>query len=281
MKGLLALIKSRASVLAYVAAFDSTLIVAMDFKVWPLLFLISTIAVYFISLANYTLSDLLDVEEDKINNPSRPLASGIVSKKAALYFITALLVTALILGYFVNFRFDFMLIFSIVLSFIYSGPKIRAKSRWWSKLTIAGLGAFIDPFTVSSITGLSLSVFFMSLIFMLWGFFTLNVGDLLDYEGDMRTGIKTFAVIFGKEKAIEFLRTILFAQLIVEIALAVSVNFLDLAYIAFASFLFAYFLKGLSKLETSQDQRAIGKKLKKMTRISMIILQLVTLSLLV
>lgn len=280
MKGLLALIKSRASVLAYVAAFDSTLLLATDFRISPILFVISTVAVYAISLANYTLSDLLDVEEDRINNPNRPLASGAVSKRIAIYFIAALVITALTLGYYVNFKFDLFLIFSFVLSFIYSGPKIRAKSRWWSKLAIAGLGTFIDPFTVTSITGFSLSALFMSIIYTLWGFFTLNVGDVLDYEGDKRTGVMSFAVKFGKEKAIELLKALLFAQLIAEVILAINVNFLDFVYIGFSGFLFAVFYKNLLKLETSND-RLVGKKLKKMTRISMIALQLVTLSLLI
>mgnify|MGYP001773225136 FL=1 len=280
MKELLDLVKSRASVLAYVAAFDSTLIVATGLRVSPVIFIVSTVAVYLISLANYILSDLLDVEEDKINNPQRPLASGVVSKKVAVYFITALFAISLVLGYYVNLKFDLFLIFSFILSLIYSGPKIRAKRRWWSKLVIAGMGAFIDPFTVSSITGLSLPLLFMSIIYMLWGFFTLNIGDVLDYEGDKKTGVMTFAVTFGKEKAITFLKIILFAQLITEISLALSVNFLDFVYIAFSGFLFVYFFRGLLKLENSIDQKSTGKRLKKMTRISMIVLQLITLSLL-
>jgi len=280
MKELITLVKSRASVLAYVAAFDSTLIVASGLRVSPIIFIVSTVSVYLISLANYILSDLLDIEEDRINNPQRPLASGAVNKNVAVYFITALLAVSFVLGYYVNLKFDLLLIFSFILSLIYSGPKIRAKSKWWSKLAIAGIGTFIDPFTVSSITGLSLPVLFMSIIYMLWGFFTLNIGDVLDYEGDKKTGVMTFAVTFGKEKAITFLKIILFAQLIAEISLALSVNFLDFAYIAFSGFLFVYFFKGLLKLENSKDQKSTGKKLKKMTRISMIVLQLVTLSLL-
>ncbi|MDP8023959.1 MAG: UbiA prenyltransferase family protein [Nitrososphaeria archaeon] len=280
MKELITLVKSRASVLAYVAAFDSTLIVASGLRVSPIIFIVSTVSVYLISLANYILSDLLDIEEDRINNPQRPLASGAVNKNVAVYFITALLAVSLVLGYYVNLKFDLLLIFSFILALIYSGPKIRAKSKWWSKLAIAGIGTFIDPFTVSSITGLSLPVLFMSIIYMLWGFFTLNVGDVLDYEGDKKTGVMTFAVTFGKEKAITFLKIILFAQLIAEISLALSVNFLDFVYIAFSGFLFVYFFKGLLKLDNSKDQKSTGKKLKKMTRISMIVLQLVTLSLL-
>ncbi|MFP3417718.1 MAG: hypothetical protein RXO71_05510 [Nitrososphaeria archaeon] len=83
MLEILSLIKARLSVIVYVVAFDATLLTVLGFRISPSILTISTLSVYFISLANYTLSDLLDLEEDRINNPKRLLASGKVSKRTA------------------------------------------------------------------------------------------------------------------------------------------------------------------------------------------------------
>jgi len=281
MSGILALVKSRLSVLAYLSAFDATLLVATSFKVSFIILLLSTVSVYSISLANYTLSDLMDVEEDKLNNPGRPLASGIVPKKDALAFIIFLLLLSFLTGFLINLEFDIFLTVSLISAFIYSAPRIRAKSRWYLKLLIAALGAFIAPFTVISITGFNIDVTLMSAIFMLWGLFTLNIGDLMDYEGDKKSGILSFAVIFGKERAVSFLKLLLIVQLISELLLLLNLNIFNVAYLSFVIYIFYYFFIKISEFRDTVEHRALAKELKKMTRISMIVLQVVTLSFLI
>ena len=278
MLEILSLIKARLSVIVYVVAFDATLLAVSGFRISPFIFIISTLSVYLISLANYTLSDLLDLEEDRINNPKRPLASGKVSKRTAQLFIIASYVLAFVLGYFINLLFEAFLIVSAVLAYAYSGNSIRAKSRWWSKIGISSLGVFIAPLTAISITGFSVRVILMALILMLWGDFSINLGDIFDYEGDKKTGVITFAVAYGKDNAIKLLKVLLVAQLVAETALLISFKFFNLLYIGFSLILFAFFMKNVSVLKRPNLDRSYIKQLKNATRVMSIVLQLITLS---
>jgi geranylgeranylglycerol-phosphate geranylgeranyltransferase len=278
MLEILSLIKARLSVIAYVVAFDATLLTVLGLRILPSILIISTLSVYLISLANYTLSDLLDLEEDRINNPKRPLASGKVSKRTAQLFIIALYALAFILGYFINLLFDAFLLVSAILAYAYSGNAIRAKSKWWSKIGISGLGAFIAPLTVISITGFSIKVILMALILMLWAEFSINLGDIFDYEGDKKTGVITFAVAYGKDNAINLLKVLLVAQLVAETALLISFKSFNLLYMGFSIILFAFFMKKVSVLKRPNLDRIYIKQLKNATRVMVIVLQLITLS---
>jgi 4-hydroxybenzoate polyprenyltransferase len=273
MKDLFYLVKARASVLAYVAAFDVTLLVATDFRLGLTLFLLSTVSVYFISLANYTFSDLMDIEEDRINKPGAPIASGMVSKRRASYFIAFMAVMALFLGTFVNLEYEAFLALSFALAVIYSGHSVRAKSRWWSKMSVAWLGAFIAPFSVISIAGPSLAILLMSMIFALWGIFSLNMGDVMDFEGDKRSGVISFAVMFGKKRAVELLEALLMAQLLAEMCLTLVLNSHNTLYIGISVSMFLYFLNGVRKLDGD-----LARKLKRSIRILLILLQFAALT---
>ncbi|MFP3133641.1 MAG: UbiA family prenyltransferase [Nitrososphaeria archaeon] len=278
MLEILSLIKARLSVIVYVVAFDATLLTVLGLRILPSILIISTLSVYLISLANYTLSDLLDLEEDRINNPKRPLASGKASKRTAQLFIIALYALAFILGYFINLLFDAFLLVSAILAYAYSGKSIRAKSKWWSKIGISGLGAFIAPLTVISITGFSIKVILMALILMLWAEFSINLGDIFDYEGDKKTGVITFAVAYGKDNAINLLKVLLVAQLVAETALLISFKSFNLLYMGFSLILFAFFIKKVSVLKRPNLDRNYIKQLKNATRVMVIVLQLITLS---
>ena len=278
MLEILSLIKARLSVILYVVAFDATLLTVLGLRILPSILIISTLSVYLISLANYILSDLLDLEEDRINNPKRPLASGKVSKRTAQLFIIALYALAFILGYFINLLFDAFLLVSAILAYAYSGNRIRAKSKWWSKIGISGLGAFIAPLTVISITGFSIKVILMALILMLWAEFSINLGDIFDYEGDKKTGVITFAVTYGKDNAINLLKVLLVAQLVAETALLISFKSFNLLYMGFSLILFAFFMKKVSVLKRPNLDRSYIKQLKNATRVMFIVLQLITLS---
>jgi len=275
---ILSLIKARLSVIVYVVAFDATLLTVLGLRILPSILIISTLSVYLISLANYTLSDLLDLEEDRINNPKRPLASGKVSKRTAQLFIITLYALAFILGYFINLLFDSFLLVSAILAYAYSGNGIRAKSKWWSKIGISGLGAFIAPLTVISITGFSIKVILMALILMLWAEFSINLGDIFDYEGDKKTGVITFAVAYGKDNAINLLKVLLVAQLVAETALLISFKSFNLLYMGFSLILFAFFMKKVSVLKRPNLDRNYIKQLKNATRVMVIVLQLISLS---
>ena len=278
MLEILSLIKARLSVIVYVVAFDATLLTVLGLRILPSILIISTLSVYLISLANYTLSDLLDLEEDRINNPKRPLASGKVSKRTAQLFIIALYALAFILGYFINLLFDSFLLVSAILAYAYSGNGIRAKSKWWSKIGISGLGAFIAPLTVISITGFSIKVILMALILMLWAEFSINLGDIFDYEGDKKTGVITFAVAYGKDNAINLLKVLLVAQLVAETALLISFKSFNLLYMGFSLILIAFFMKKVSVLKRPNLDRNYIKQLKNATRVMVIVLQLISLS---
>ena len=69
-------------------------------------------SVFLISASILVLNDYFDVETDKINVPSRPIPSGLVSPAEALFFSILLLFGGLLLSYLINIT---VLLISIML----------------------------------------------------------------------------------------------------------------------------------------------------------------------
>jgi decaprenyl-phosphate phosphoribosyltransferase len=91
---------------------------------WPLYpdLLLGFIAFSFMASSIYIINDYRDIEDDKKHpkKSKRPLASGAVSKKAAILICIALIISALALAYFVKPKFLFVLGIYFLLNLGYS-----------------------------------------------------------------------------------------------------------------------------------------------------------------
>ncbi|SVA47277.1 uncharacterized protein METZ01_LOCUS100131 [marine metagenome] len=164
------------------------------------LLLVMAVVMCFAGAAN-ALNDVVDYEIDKINRPMRPLPSGFVKKRTAL-FISILLFsmgtlaclelseTAKVIGIVIAMPFmvlyskylkgmpligNMIVAFILGLSFLFCGAAFNNMSPMWIPMILA---------------------FGLTLVREL-------VKDIADMEGDQSAGLKTFPITAGIEKSIQ------------------------------------------------------------------------------
>ncbi|CUT07141.1 geranylgeranylglycerol-phosphate geranylgeranyltransferase [Candidatus Kryptonium thompsonii] len=145
------------------------------------------------------INDFFDVEIDRINKPHRPIPSGLVSKRFALFIYFVCTILGLLVASFLN-KMAFMIVFfSSVAIFLYS---YRLK-----RIPLVG------NFTVAFITGLafifagSIVGNFKDALFPFLFAFMINFGreiikDIEDIEGDLKSGVRTFPIVRGVNWAV-------------------------------------------------------------------------------
>jgi geranylgeranylglycerol-phosphate geranylgeranyltransferase len=161
--------------------------------------ILASIAILFCTFGIYTLNDIYDLEEDKINAPKRPLPSGLVTINEAYRFSIYNFIIGNLLAFWIS---PLTLILTIVYSCIgisYSIPPIRLKRTIFSYAVI-GSGFLISTLVGSTVAIPSEKAAYLGCIMFL---IVTGCGPLKDFEnieGDRRAGIYTIPIRFGKTK---------------------------------------------------------------------------------
>ncbi len=164
-----------------------------------------------ITAASNTINDYYDVEIDKINKPSRPVASGLISKKAALLFSVFLYAAGIIFGALINEKALLISALSTVLLYFYSARFKRMVLLGNLTVSLATGMAFIyGGIAVGNIEQAVIPAIFA---FMMH-FGREIIKDMEDIEGDRRDNAITLPVKYGLFPA-QMLTTVLFVLLIV------------------------------------------------------------------
>ncbi len=201
---MLVLIKSRyVAIFLYTSGLAGNLIAITDFKISPIIFFMALGSSFLATISAYILSDLMDLKEDRLNSPNRPLPSGKVPVTDAKALILLSLIIGLAIAAAINYFAAIFVFIAFILSSMYSFPFIRAKDRYYSKSLISWMGGFVGTFMASAVI-LKLSLLSL-IISSLNGFLIMllvMIGDVIDYEGDNKAGVKSLAVTFGVDRAI-------------------------------------------------------------------------------
>ena len=153
--------------------------------------------------ASMVINDYYDREIDAINEPERPIPSGLVNPKKALVFAFILSITGLISAYLTNtanlFCFITALLSWIVsVTYVTVGKKTGLTGNFLVSLCVA------VPFIYGSLA-ISNSLLLNVLVFAAMAFLS-NTGreitkGIVDVEGDKSRNIQTLAVSHGNRKA--------------------------------------------------------------------------------
>ena len=156
------------------------------------------VVVFFTAGAN-TLNDYFDYEIDMVNRPNRPLSSGGVLKKHALIYSILYFIIGLFFAYQLNYN-------SKIISIFISFPLLILYNY-----SLKGY-PLIGNIVVALI--LSLTFIFAGCVFnnippmitpsiLAFGLTLIReiIKDIADIKGDKLVGLKTFPVIYGREKA--------------------------------------------------------------------------------
>lgn len=161
--------------------------------------ILGAITVFIATGSGNTINDYCDYEIDKINKPERPIPSGRIPLKNALYYSLILYIIAIIMGFTISVANGLMVIICTILMIVYA---YDFKQR-----------CLIGNITVSILTGLTFV--FGGLITgdvtisIILGFFaflmTLSreiIKDSEDIKGDLEENAHTFPIKYGVKNAV-------------------------------------------------------------------------------
>jgi geranylgeranylglycerol-phosphate geranylgeranyltransferase len=143
-------------------------------------------------------NDYLDIDIDRINQPQRPLPSGLISPRAAVILAIVLTIAALVIAALINIgSFLIVLFFSFIL-YLYS---LRLKST-----------VILGNLTVAVLTGMTVILggeasgniqptIWLAVIIVITIFGREVLKTIADYDGDLRHQVRTIATVWGKRVA--------------------------------------------------------------------------------
>jgi len=158
---------------------------------------------FMLCAAAMTINDYYDRGIDAVNEPMRPIPSGLIGANTALAFVFLLTAVGLVFAYFSNVSSLLCLLVAvaswiITVSYVTIGKRSGLPGNFLVSTCVA------IPFIFGSIAitnGLQLNV----LLFALMAFLS-NTGreitkGIVDVKGDSAEGVKTLAVRYGEKKA--------------------------------------------------------------------------------
>ncbi|MBD1939401.1 chlorophyll synthase ChlG [Microcoleus sp. FACHB-68] len=153
-----------------------------------------------------TLNDFYDREIDAINEPYRPIPSGIISIPQVITQILVLLVAGIGLAYALDVwaGHEFPTITAIALggsflAYIYSAPPLKLKKNGWLGNYALGASYIALPWwTGHALFGdLNPTIMILTLFYSLAGLGIAVVNDFKSVEGDRQLGLQSLPVMFG------------------------------------------------------------------------------------
>ena len=195
----------------------------------PIDLLYSFITGFSMTGASMAINDYYDREIDAINEPNRPIPSGLVRPREALIITVFLSVLGLLTSLMINLQALVLAFLALVLLTVYSS---------WGKKT-----GFLGNLMVSSCIsmpfiygGFLSGLVQKSLIFSLIAFL-VNTGreitkGIVDVEGDKQGNVNTIAVVFGNYRAAQLASLFFIAAILISI-IPVYFNFVSIWYIPF------------------------------------------------
>ncbi|MBD2388187.1 chlorophyll synthase ChlG [Cylindrospermum sp. FACHB-282] len=159
-------------------------------------------------LAGYTqtLNDYYDREIDAINEPYRPIPSGVISERQVITQIVLLFLSgiglAFILDVWAGHEFPnvtALAVFGCFIAYIYSAPPLKLKQNGWLGNYALGASYIALPWWAGhALFGdLNWKIVVLTLFYSLAGLGIAIVNDFKSVEGDRQLGLQSLPVMFG------------------------------------------------------------------------------------
>lgn len=159
---------------------------------------LAALATLLVAASSNAWNDYRDIEIDRINQPRRPLPSGMVSPRAAVAFSITLAALSILLSAFINPVALTIVVGTNILLYIYT---IRLKSTvLLGNATVALISAMSPIFGGVAAGNVRPSFWLAAIIFV--GIFAREVlKTLADYEGDKANDVRTISTALGPRAA--------------------------------------------------------------------------------
>jgi geranylgeranylglycerol-phosphate geranylgeranyltransferase len=158
----------------------------------------------FLEASTFALNDYYDLEIDRINKRTdRPLARGDISPKTALYLFYLLFPLGLVCSFFVNMTCFIIALVTALISVLYD---VKMKNiKLIGNFYIAYIMAIPFIFGGATVLGnnafsfgtINPVIYIIALIAFLAGAGREIMKDVMDFEGDLKKGVKSFPRYIG------------------------------------------------------------------------------------
>lgn len=180
-------------------AMIAVLLMAIIGKNFSVGIVLGAVSVFIATGAGNTINDYCDYEIDKINKPDRPIPSGRIKLKNALYYSLILFLTATIIGFCISMENGITVIICSILMIVYA---YDFKQRCLIGNICVSLLTGLTFIYGGLITGdISLAVFLAFFAFLM----TLSreiIKDTEDIEGDKKENANTLPIRYGARNAV-------------------------------------------------------------------------------
>ena len=229
--------------------------------------ILAPLATFFIFLGIYLLNDMFDLEVDKINAPTRPLATNAVTREETLLLIVLLDGLGLSISFlFLGSLAVVLAGFDILLGILYSVRPFYFKDRFIVKTMTIGAGWVLSNLFGGVASGaVNSDLLFCSAMFLVYVFATSPLNDLADYAGDKAQHRKTIPIVIGPDKTIKLSVLTSLVPPVAALLFYETLNFNFLA-LGILSLIAAWSLRLLTPLWSSKEVNysAVRKSQKKM-----------------
>jgi geranylgeranylglycerol-phosphate geranylgeranyltransferase len=141
-------------------------------------------------------NDSLDLKEDSISHPERPIPSGLISVREARFIGSVLFSFALTIAYLIDVLVVYFILGAIIIGISYS---IFSKKQFLLKnftVTISILLGLISSLVLfTSVNSAPIYIFIFSIVLLISGYEIIK--DFHDVEGDNKAGIDTIPLRYG------------------------------------------------------------------------------------
>ena len=199
IQGFLRLIRPLNCLMMGLATLIGVLLAGQEFLIVNRLLIASTlsfITVFTLTGASMAINDYYDREIDEINEPERPIPSGVVNPNEALIVSACLILLGLTVAYLTNFLCLIVGLIALIIFLTYS--TIGKRTGLYGNFLVSACVAL--PFIYGSLA-ISNEVRLNAIIFSVLAFLS-NTGreitkGIVDIQGDCSKNIKTIAVKYG------------------------------------------------------------------------------------
>lgn len=157
-----------------------------------------------------TMNDWYDRDIDRINEPSRPIPSGLISEGEVKTQILALMFAGFGVSAILDKWADHdwpvnmaLTLFGVFMAYIYSAPPLKLKQNGWTGSFALGMSYIALPWWAGQALfgNLDWKTMVLTVFYSLAGLGIAIVNDFKSVEGDRATGMQSLPVMFGVEKA--------------------------------------------------------------------------------
>lgn len=165
--------------------------------------IISVVSMMFSVAGIYLYNGLTDVEQDRINASSRPLATGELTQQSVRRTLRFLVIAVAAAAFVLPLTSTACNVAMLVLGWAYSGRPFQLKRYSNLSLLVAAIGAALPYISVAAAAPGALSASFVTSVVLLsaWVWAGGATKDFSDVTGDAAAGRKTLPIRLGERRA--------------------------------------------------------------------------------